>query len=107
MKVKSYFLVSVLGWATGCSAPEDSHVFTLYSNHSKDTASRDHVATFDATPIEGARADEMWVKAFAEDNRHNCEKVAKLLKEEWDLSTKGMNGYDQKKFWCEKGRYRS
>jgi hypothetical protein len=96
----------ILPLVAACSAPEDSHVFTLYSNHSKETAFRGHVATFDATPKEGAGADEMWTKAFAEDNWLNCDKVARLLKEEWDLSTKGMNGYEQKKFWCEKGRYR-
>jgi hypothetical protein len=105
MLLKSWFLVSLLGFAVGCSPPEDGHVFTLYSNHSKETTFRFHVATFDATPKGGARADGPATKYFADDNQLNCDKVAKLLKEEWDLSTKGM-GHEQKKFWCEKGRYR-
>jgi len=106
MPGKAYLLILMLPMAAACTEPEDSHMFTLYSNHFTNTMFRGHVATFDATPKEGARKDEAWTKSFAEDNWHNCEKVAKLLKEEWDLSTKGMSGYDQQKFWCEKGRYR-
>ena len=103
---KACLLTLILALAAGCSAPADTHVFTLYGNVPADPAFRIHVATFDASPKEGNGADDAWIKLFAEDNWLNCEKIAKLLNEEWDLSVKGLKGHEQKKFWCEKGRYR-
>ena len=85
----------------GCSKSNDEHIFTLYSSYK---SNRQHVATFDATPIswEDKKMDEEFNKLYAELNFNSCNKVGELLKTDWENTVKT----DEIKYWCEKGRYR-
>jgi hypothetical protein len=95
-------VIACLALASGCSAPDDSHVFTLY-NYYREPTPRFHVATFDQSPIDTGKR---FVDRATEDNRSGCEKVARLLQEDWDVSGKKMKDPPVAKWWCEKGRYR-
>jgi hypothetical protein len=85
----------------GCSKTNDEHIFTLYSSYQNN---RLHVATFDAAPNswDDKKMDEQFKKWFTEDNFKDCNKVAELLKTDWENTVKT----DDIKYWCEKGRYR-
>ena len=87
----------------GCSGHDDSHVFTLYSNAASNHSARLHVATFDVYIGKDNPAAKNFQAAAAMGNQVKCQKVADLLKEDWDRTVK----YEPNvKFWCEKGVYR-
>jgi len=104
MTRKSVLLTVILALASGCSSPEETHVFTLYGNLYMKTTFRDHIATFDQAPLDAT--DKAWMKYYAEENWERCQAVARLLTEDWTRSTIGMKDAGEQKFWCEKGRYR-
>ncbi len=86
----------------GCSRSDDEHIFTLYSSYK--SSNRHHFATFDETTISWNedKSDAGSRKLSSELNFSKCNKVAELLKVEWENTVKT----DEIKYWCEKGRYR-
>jgi hypothetical protein len=102
MKISKYLaLVSVLIMTAGGSRASENHIFTLYTHAAYDVTYRIHVATFDALPKRLAD-NQAWQIAMAKENLRNCEKAARLFKEEWDRSIKGQQHV---RYWCERGRF--
>ena len=85
MRLLFYPLVSAMA-VFGCSDAADP-TYTLYRNSSLDPALRVHVATFDTS--EGGAVNPY--------NRLQCEEIAELMTE---------NDSEQKRWWCERGRFR-
>lgn len=77
--------IILLGVLTACVHPDP--VYTLYRNSILDPSMRIHVATFDTR--EGSNSNPY--------NQQQCEEIATLLRS---------NDEDQKRWWCEKGRFR-
>ena len=100
MQARLVFVPIAVLIASGCSQQSDDHIFTLYSNAASDSSYRFHVATFDK---DSQIANQAWQEATGKDNQWNCDKAARLFKEEWDQTIKGQ---EQVKYWCEKGRFR-
>ena len=104
MQKKLILLTVILALASGCSSPEETHVFTLYGNLYMKTTFRDHIATFDNAPTDAT--DKAMKKIFADENWERCQTIARLLTENWKRSMIGVKDAGEQKFWCEKGRYR-
>ena len=87
----------------GCSGQDDGHVFTLYSNAASNLSARLHISTFDAYIGKDHPDARKFQAAAGIANQASCQKVADLLKEDWDRSVKFEPNV---KFWCEKGVFR-
>ncbi|MBE0627765.1 MAG: hypothetical protein IH606_23480 [Burkholderiales bacterium] len=85
--------ISLLLAACGEKDNPDEAIFTLYSSAPSDQFFRGHEATFDAYL---KSEDAFW-------NAKKCERVARLLQENWQAEVSKTISV---RFWCEKGRYR-